>query len=112
MAAALASNPAGSSMKMIEGQATSSTAMVSLLRCSVDRPLTPGNPTKADLNGVSSTSSITSQQTSAERNLDAPPIYPPVFLPAKTSINVVLPAPLTPIKAVRTPGLKAPLIIL
>uniref|UniRef100_A0A2P2JV06 Uncharacterized protein n=1 Tax=Rhizophora mucronata TaxID=61149 RepID=A0A2P2JV06_RHIMU len=38
-----------------------------------------------------------------------PSIYPPVFLPANTSIRVVFPAPLTPIKAVRTPGLKAPL---
>ncbi|KAK8969960.1 hypothetical protein KSP40_PGU010879 [Platanthera guangdongensis] len=38
-----------------------------------------------------------------------PSIYPPVFLPANTSIRVVFPAPLTPIKAVRTPDLKVPL---
>ncbi|PKA63440.1 hypothetical protein AXF42_Ash005335 [Apostasia shenzhenica] len=38
-----------------------------------------------------------------------PSMYPPVFLPASTSIKVVLPAPLTPISAVRTPGLNAPL---
>ena len=35
----------GSSMKMMEGLATSSTAMVSRLRCSTDSPLTPGTPT-------------------------------------------------------------------
>uniref|UniRef100_A0A7C9D2K3 Uncharacterized protein n=1 Tax=Opuntia streptacantha TaxID=393608 RepID=A0A7C9D2K3_OPUST len=61
MAAALASSPeVGSSMKMIDGLATSSTAIVSLFRCSVERPFTPGSPTSAPLNGVSSTSSITS----------------------------------------------------
>jgi len=38
-----------------------------------------------------------------------PATYPPVFLPASTSIRVVLPAPVTPIRAVRTPGLKDPL---
>ncbi|KAF4372423.1 hypothetical protein F8388_027096 [Cannabis sativa] len=59
--AALASNPeVGSSMNTIEGFATSSTAMVNLFRCSVERPLTPGNPTSACLSGESSTSSITS----------------------------------------------------
>jgi len=61
IAAARASSPeVGSSMKMIDGFATSSTAMVSLFLCSVDRPFTPGSPTKASLNGLSSTSSITS----------------------------------------------------
>ncbi|KAH0449174.1 hypothetical protein IEQ34_022974 [Dendrobium chrysotoxum] len=61
IAAALASSPdVGSSMNIIAGLATSSTAMVNLLRCSVDSPFTPGNPTNAPLNGVSSTSSIIS----------------------------------------------------
>ncbi|KAK3026190.1 hypothetical protein RJ639_040153 [Escallonia herrerae] len=61
IAAALASSPdVGSSMKMIEGLATSSTAMVSLFLCSVERPSTPGSPTRAFLNGLSSTKSITS----------------------------------------------------
>uniref|UniRef100_A0A0A8XWR3 Uncharacterized protein n=1 Tax=Arundo donax TaxID=35708 RepID=A0A0A8XWR3_ARUDO len=41
--------------------------------------------------------------------LMSPSMYPPVFLPANTSIRVVLPAPLTPISAVNTPGLKDPL---
>ncbi|CAN0910607.1 hypothetical protein LINGRAHAP2_LOCUS26386 [Linum grandiflorum] len=41
--------------------------------------------------------------------LMVPSMWPPVFLPAKTSIKVVFPAPLTPTNAVRTPGLKAPL---
>ena len=41
--------------------------------------------------------------------LISPSIYPPVFLPARTSIKVVFPAPLDPIKAVRTPGAKTPL---
>ena len=45
IAAALASRPeVGSSMNIMEGFATSSTAMVILLRCSVERPSTPGNP--------------------------------------------------------------------
>ena len=61
MAAARASNPeVGSSMKTIEGLATSSTAIVNRFRCSVDRPSIPGRPTSAPLNGVSSTSSIIS----------------------------------------------------
>uniref|UniRef100_A0A0A9GSN4 Secreted protein n=1 Tax=Arundo donax TaxID=35708 RepID=A0A0A9GSN4_ARUDO len=61
IAAARASRPeVGSSIKMIEGLATSSTAIVSLLRCSVDRPFTPGSPTSAPLNDVSSTRSMTS----------------------------------------------------
>ncbi|MFS8000095.1 hypothetical protein Hanom_Chr12g01174351 [Helianthus anomalus] len=61
MAAALASSPeVGSSMKIIEGLATSSTAIVSLFLCSVDNPLTPGSPTIASFMFSSSTSSITS----------------------------------------------------
>ncbi|KAK2976353.1 hypothetical protein RJ640_014184 [Escallonia rubra] len=61
IAAALASSPdVGSSMKMIEGLATNSTAIVSLFLCSVDRPSTPGRPTSASLNGFNSTKSITS----------------------------------------------------
>ena len=61
IAAALASNPdVGSSMNTIEGLATSSTAIVNLFRCSVDKPSTPGRPTNPPLSGVSSTSSITS----------------------------------------------------
>lgn len=48
IAADLASRPdVGSSMNIIDGLETSSTATVSRLRCSVDRPLTPGMPTKA-----------------------------------------------------------------
>ncbi|KAK3002196.1 hypothetical protein RJ639_021002 [Escallonia herrerae] len=48
MAAALASRPeVGSSMNMIEGLATSSTAIVNLFLCSVDRPVIPGSPTIA-----------------------------------------------------------------
>ena len=35
----------GSSMKTMEGLATSSTAIVSLLRCSTDKPVRPGIPT-------------------------------------------------------------------
>lgn len=50
IAAARASNPdVGSSMNMIEGLDTSSTAIVSRFLCSVDSPLTPGNPTKESL---------------------------------------------------------------
>ncbi|KAL0915357.1 hypothetical protein M5K25_015769 [Dendrobium thyrsiflorum] len=40
-----------------------------------------------------------------------PSMSPPVFLPAKTSMRVVLPAPLTPTSAVSTPGLKAPVTL-
>lgn len=48
IAADLASSPeVGSSMKTIEGLATSSIAMVNLFLCSVDNPSTPGKPTKA-----------------------------------------------------------------
>ena len=46
-------------MKTAEGLATSSTAMVRRLRCSTLSPLTPGRPTRACLNGINSTSSIT-----------------------------------------------------
>lgn len=61
MAAALASNPVvGSSKKIMEGLATNSTAIVSLFRCSVDKPLTPGIPTKASLIPSSSMVSRTS----------------------------------------------------
>ncbi|KAK2976354.1 hypothetical protein RJ640_014185, partial [Escallonia rubra] len=61
IAAALASRPdVGSSMKMIDGLATNSTAMVSLFLCSVDRPSTPGRPTRASFKGFNSTKSITS----------------------------------------------------
>ncbi|KAK3012422.1 hypothetical protein RJ639_011448 [Escallonia herrerae] len=61
IAAALASSPdVGSSMKMMEGLATNSTAIVSLFLCSVDRPSTPGRPTSASLSGFNSTKSITS----------------------------------------------------
>ncbi len=47
-------------MKMTEGLATSSTAMVRRLRCSTERPLTPGMPTSVCRSGVSSTMSSTS----------------------------------------------------
>jgi hypothetical protein len=68
MAADLASNPdVGSSMNTIEGFATSSTAIVNLLRCSVDKPFTPGRPTRAPLKGFNSTSSITSSTKAYER---------------------------------------------
>ncbi|KAJ7011889.1 hypothetical protein NC653_002092 [Populus alba x Populus x berolinensis] len=61
MAAALASRPeVGSSMKMMEGLATSSTAIVNLFLCSVDNPVIPGSPTTASLRLFSSTNSITS----------------------------------------------------
>ncbi|KAG4382663.1 hypothetical protein GLYMA_14G133850v4 [Glycine max] len=61
MDVALASNPdVGSSMNFIEGLATTSTAIVSLLRYLVERPLTPGKPTKASLSKFNSTSSMTS----------------------------------------------------
>ena len=61
IAAALASNPVvGSSMKIIEGIATSSTAIVSRLHYSFDRPVTPGMPTKASFIPSSSMVSRTS----------------------------------------------------
>ena len=46
-------------MKTMEGLATSSTAMVSLLRCSTDKPLWPGRPTTAPARDSSSTSPST-----------------------------------------------------
>jgi len=61
IAAALASRPeVGSSMKIIEGLATSSTAIVNRFLCSVDSPVTPGSPTMASLILSSSTNSRTS----------------------------------------------------
>ncbi|XAR52745.1 hypothetical protein NMG60_11020969 [Bertholletia excelsa] len=66
-AAALASNPdVGSSMKIIQGLATSSTAIVSRLHCSVDKLLTPGKPTKASLIPSSSMVSRTSFTNSSK----------------------------------------------
>lgn len=60
IAAARASSPdVGSSIKIIEGFATSSTAIVNLFLCSVDKPELPGIPTKACLKESSSTSFIT-----------------------------------------------------
>ncbi|KAF4355008.1 hypothetical protein G4B88_008483 [Cannabis sativa] len=88
IAADLASKPVvGSSIKIMDGFETSSTAIVSRLRCSFERPLTPGYPPIRI----------------------SPSMYPMVFLPARTSSKVVFPAPLTPINAVRTPGLNEPL---
>lgn len=61
IAAARASKPeVGSSMNMMEGFATSSTAIVSRFRCSVDKPLTPGKPTSESLISSSSIVSRTS----------------------------------------------------
>ena len=69
IAAALASNPVvGSSMNMIEGLATSSTAIVSLLRCSVVKPLTPGSPTRESLISSSSIVSRTSLTIAYKKN--------------------------------------------
>ena len=60
-AAARASRPdVGSSIKIIDGLETSSTAMVSLLRRPVDKPLRPGMPTKQFFMSSSSTVSMTS----------------------------------------------------
>lgn len=57
IAAALASKPeVGSSMNIIDGFDTSSTAIVNRFRCSFDMPLTPGKPTKASLISSSSIS--------------------------------------------------------
>lgn len=65
IAAALASKPeVGSSMNMMEGLATSSTAIVSRLRCSVDKPLAPGTPTRESLIPSSSIVSSTSLMNS------------------------------------------------
>ncbi|KAL0923384.1 hypothetical protein M5K25_007438 [Dendrobium thyrsiflorum] len=61
IAAARASKPVvGSSMKIMEGLATNSTAIVSLFRCSADRPWAPGRPTMAFFRGSSSTKHMTS----------------------------------------------------
>lgn len=49
----------GSSMKTMEGFATSSTAMVNRFRCSTDKPSTPGLPTTAPAKDLNSTRSIT-----------------------------------------------------
>lgn len=49
----------GSSMKMTDGLAHSSTPMVNLLRCSTDSPLCPGVPTSAPTKDSSSISSTT-----------------------------------------------------
>ena len=46
-------------MKMMEGLATSSTAMVSRFRCSTERPEAPGSPTSVPRNDVSSIKAIT-----------------------------------------------------
>jgi hypothetical protein len=60
IAAARASSPlVGSSMKMMEGFATSSTAIVNRFLCSVDSPEIAGSPTKADSSDFISTRSIT-----------------------------------------------------
>ena len=56
---ALLSPVVGSSMKMMEGLATSSTAMVRRLRCSTLSPVLPGMPTSEFRSGVSSTKFIT-----------------------------------------------------
>jgi hypothetical protein len=61
ISAALEARPeVGSSMKMIEGLATSSTGIVNHFICSVESPFTPGRPTIVSLIPLSSTSSITS----------------------------------------------------
>lgn len=61
IAAALASRPeVGSSINIMEGLATSSTAIVSRFLCSVERPLTPAIPTSASLMPSSSIVSRTS----------------------------------------------------
>ncbi|KAL0923810.1 hypothetical protein M5K25_004588 [Dendrobium thyrsiflorum] len=70
IAADLASSPeVGSSINIIEGFATSSTAIVNLLRCSVDNPVIPGNPTNTSFNVFISTSSITSSMNIYIQNL-------------------------------------------
>ena len=56
----------GSSMKMTEGLATSSTAIVRRLRCSTLRPVLPGTPTSDPFSGVSSTSAITCTGTEVD----------------------------------------------
>lgn len=65
MAAARASSPeVGSSINIIEGFATSSTAIVKRFLCSVDKPELPGIPTKAFLRESSSTNLSTSSTKS------------------------------------------------
>ena len=60
IAVAFESKPiVGSSMKIIDGLETSSTAIVSLLRYSFDRPLMPGTPTKASFTSSSMVSKTT-----------------------------------------------------
>ncbi|KAF7820257.1 Coatomer subunit beta-1 [Senna tora] len=55
IAAARASRPdVGSSIKIMEGLATNSTAMVNLFLCSVDKPSIPGRPTRKFLIGCES----------------------------------------------------------
>ena len=49
----------GSSMKMTDGLAHSSTPMVNRFLCSTDSPLCPGTPTSAPANGPNSISSVT-----------------------------------------------------
>ena len=56
-------------MKMTDGLATSSTAMVRRLRCSTLSPLCPGMPTSVWRSGVSSTMSITSFTNSRTCNM-------------------------------------------
>ncbi len=61
MAAARASSPlVGSSINITDGFATSSTAIVRRLHCSVESPVSPGSPTKLSRIAFSSTNSITS----------------------------------------------------
>jgi hypothetical protein len=70
MAAALASKPdVGSSINMIEGFATNSTAIVSRFLCSTERPELPGSPTRACLKELSSTNSITSSTKSCRNSM-------------------------------------------
>lgn len=70
IAAARASKPeVGSSINMIDGLATSSTARVNRLRCSVDKPPTPAMPTKESLIPSSSIVSRTSFTNSWGRKI-------------------------------------------
>ncbi|WVZ91811.1 hypothetical protein U9M48_037937 [Paspalum notatum var. saurae] len=90
----------GSSINIMEGLATSSTAIVSLLRCSADRPVAPGMPTMAFFKSYPEILENVSCFLGYPAILIVPSIYPPVFLPANTSSNVVFPAPVIPIRAV------------
>lgn len=82
IAAALASRPdVGSSRKIIDGLETSSTAIVRRFRCSVDKPLIPGNPTSESLIPSSSIVSRTSFINSCiekEENLGALQFQQPI----------------------------------